>query len=205
MRISWQTGALTEHWMRRRVQDYRRYANLDRLEQRIRELNAQQKMDAGIAAILNAEGIRSAQGRLFADPNIHLLRKRWQNPTEKINGTYQPNPRRWPDNSYSVRGAAEALELSSVTIFKWLHQGRFRAEQLAHGMPWQIRLSAARLRPSRLAFGISAVPEKRHYEINGDPTLADSILDRLIHNSYRLELNGESMRKKRNRKPQDDL
>jgi DNA invertase Pin-like site-specific DNA recombinase len=142
MRINWQTGALTEHWMRRRVQDYRRYANLDRLEQRIRELNAQQKMDAEIAAILNAEGIRSAQGRLFAGPNVHLLRKRWQILTVKINGTYQPNPRRWPDNSYSVRGAAEALELSSVTIFKWLHQGRFRAEQLARGMPWQIRLSA---------------------------------------------------------------
>jgi DNA replication protein DnaC len=30
----------------------------------------------------------------------------------------------------------------------------------------------------------------------GDPTIADSILDRLVHNSYRIELNGESMRKK---------
>ena len=28
-----------------------------------------------------------------------------------------------------------------------------------------------------------------------DPTLADAILDRLIHNAYRLELKGESMRK----------
>ena len=28
-----------------------------------------------------------------------------------------------------------------------------------------------------------------------DPTLADAILDRLIHNAYRLELQGESMRK----------
>jgi DNA replication protein DnaC len=31
----------------------------------------------------------------------------------------------------------------------------------------------------------------------GDPTVADSILDRLVHNAHRLELNGESMRKKR--------
>lgn len=30
----------------------------------------------------------------------------------------------------------------------------------------------------------------------GDPTLADSILDRLVHNAYRIEMNGESMRKK---------
>ena len=31
----------------------------------------------------------------------------------------------------------------------------------------------------------------------GDPTIADSILDRLVHNAHRIELKGESMRKKR--------
>jgi DNA replication protein DnaC len=30
-----------------------------------------------------------------------------------------------------------------------------------------------------------------------DPTLADAILDRLVHNAYKLELKGESMRRKR--------
>jgi DNA replication protein DnaC len=34
----------------------------------------------------------------------------------------------------------------------------------------------------------------------GDPTVADSILDRLVHNAHRLELDGESMRKKRRSK-----
>jgi DNA replication protein DnaC len=34
----------------------------------------------------------------------------------------------------------------------------------------------------------------------GDPTVADSILDRLVHNAHRIELQGESMRKKRNGK-----
>jgi hypothetical protein len=29
----------------------------------------------------------------------------------------------------------------------------------------------------------------------GDPTIADAILDRLVHNAYRLDLKGESMRK----------
>jgi DNA replication protein DnaC len=33
------------------------------------------------------------------------------------------------------------------------------------------------------------------HETIGDPTLADAIMDRLIHNSYRIELKGESMRK----------
>ncbi len=34
----------------------------------------------------------------------------------------------------------------------------------------------------------------------GDPTIADSILDRLVHNAHRLELKGESMRKKRGKR-----
>ena len=40
--------------------------------------------------------------------------------------------------------------------------------------------------------------EKWHAQI-GDPTLADSILDRVVHNVYRIELSGESIRKKKGR------
>lgn len=36
------------------------------------------------------------------------------------------------------------------------------------------------------------------YDIIGEKTIADAILDRLIHQSHRIELQGESMRKKRN-------
>ena len=43
----------------------------------------------------------------------------------------------------------------------------------------------------------SQVPIERWYEIVGDPTLADAILDRLVHNAHRIELKGESLRKKR--------
>jgi len=31
----------------------------------------------------------------------------------------------------------------------------------------------------------------------GNPTIADAILDRLVHNAYRIELSGESLRKQR--------
>jgi len=41
----------------------------------------------------------------------------------------------------------------------------------------------------------SQLPVSQWYEIIGDPTLADAILDRIIHNAYRIELKGESMRK----------
>lgn len=41
----------------------------------------------------------------------------------------------------------------------------------------------------------SQVPVERWHDVIGDPTLADAILDRLIHNAHRLVLKGESMRK----------
>ena len=50
----------------------------------------------------------------------------------------------------------------------------------------------------------SQVPLAHRHEQIGDPTIADSILDRIVHNAYRVELNGESMRKKKGRKPEED-
>ena len=43
----------------------------------------------------------------------------------------------------------------------------------------------------------SQLPVDRWHEIIGDPTYADAILDRLVHNAHRIELAGESMRRTR--------
>ena len=43
----------------------------------------------------------------------------------------------------------------------------------------------------------SQLPVKQWYEIIDDSTIADAILDRLIHTAHRLELKGESLRKKK--------
>jgi DNA replication protein DnaC len=43
----------------------------------------------------------------------------------------------------------------------------------------------------------SQLPVARWHEQIGDPTVADGILDRLVHNAHRIELRGESMRKVR--------
>ena len=56
MRIAWQTGAASEHRVRRRVQGYADYAGTGQLERRMRELNAAGMMDREIADVLNAEG-----------------------------------------------------------------------------------------------------------------------------------------------------
>jgi len=46
----------------------------------------------------------------------------------------------------------------------------------------------------------SQLPVDHWHEIIGDPTLADAILDRLVHNAYRITLKGESMRKRKAKK-----
>lgn len=43
---------------------------------------------------------------------------------------------------------------------------------------------------------ISQLPTDQWYAAIGDNTLADAILDRLMHNAHRWALNGESMRKR---------
>ena len=40
----------------------------------------------------------------------------------------------------------------------------------------------------------SQIPIKQWYDIIGNSTLADAILDRIVHNAYRIELSGETLR-----------
>lgn len=48
----------------------------------------------------------------------------------------------------------------------------------------------------------SQLPVEAWHAQIGEPTVADSILDRLVHNAHRIELKGESMRKERPSKGQ---
>ena len=43
----------------------------------------------------------------------------------------------------------------------------------------------------------SQLPVSKWHEQVGDPTLADGILDRIVHNAHRIEMRGDSMRKTR--------
>ena len=43
----------------------------------------------------------------------------------------------------------------------------------------------------------SQLPVDRWHQLIGDPTYADAILDRLVHNAHRLDLSGESLRRQR--------
>ena len=49
---------------------------------------------------------------------------------------------------------------------------------------------------SRSTVATSQLPIEEWHAVIGDPTLADAILDRLVHNAYKINLRGESMRKR---------
>jgi DNA replication protein DnaC len=43
----------------------------------------------------------------------------------------------------------------------------------------------------------SQLPVDKWHDMIGDPTYADAILDRLVHNAHRVDLTGDSLRRKR--------
>ena len=50
----------------------------------------------------------------------------------------------------------------------------------------------------------SQLPVKQWYDVIGEKTVADAILDRIVHQSQRIELQGESLRRKAGRKQHDE-
>lgn len=147
--INWQTGATDEHWLLRNVQSYAEHPQLERLQQRVRELNGAHKMDAQIAATLNAEGLRSARGQPFSGHLVWLLRQHWQLPSVKENAQ-EPNPPRWADGTYSVEGLAQAVDVSLWTVYRWVRTGRIKGQQPAKGMPWKLSLTEAQIASLRV-------------------------------------------------------
>ena len=43
------------------------------------------------------------------------------------------------------------------------------------------------------------IPIDKWHAFIGNPTYADAILDRLVHNAHRIDLTGESLRRRRSR------
>lgn len=78
------------------------------------------------------------------------------------------------------------------TISRWRscdRRNRLDARPHAHGALANLPARGSTIVTSRL-------PIDLWFEVIGDPTLTDAILDRLVHNAHRLTLNGNSMRRK---------
>lgn len=51
----------------------------------------------------------------------------------------------------------------------------------------------------------SQVPISKWHEIIGEQTIADAILDRIVHDAHRIEMKGDSLRKKKHQKSEEDF
>ena len=111
----------------------------------------------------------------------------------------------------SLRQIARSLAISVGTVHDYLQ--RAEAAEVRWPLPegWDDdRLETTLFRqtptamPPRKALPDFAMvhqqlqkPHARWHEQIGDPTVADGILDRLVHNAHRIEMRGDSMRKVR--------
>ncbi len=110
---------------------------------------------------------------------------------------------------YSMNRFIEALAAARLdgTYIRWLNQiaktpllilDDFGLQPLTHDM----RLTLLQILEDRFANGstivTSQLPVNKWYEYINEPTLADAICDRLTSNAHKIELKGESLRKKKN-------
>lgn len=51
----------------------------------------------------------------------------------------------------------------------------------------------------------SQIPVSKWHEVIGEQTIADAILDRIVHDAHRIEMKGESLRKKRQPKNDEEI
>ena len=106
-------------------------------------------------------------------------------------------PDRWDDGPYAVFGTAKALGVFKDTIYTWIYGGRLQAQPVGKGTPWKIVLDEEKITELNSTWRESSALKGRRYEGFGDPTLADTSLDRLVHIAQRIQLEGESQRKLR--------
>ena len=132
IRIIWQTGAASEHWVQRRVQGYAQHADQDRLRERIAELNRLKKLDAEIAAILNREEFLTAHGPPFSGKMIHLLQNqpRFQPSRSTV---AQQTRRNGPTEATRCQRTAAMIGITPQTIFDWLPKGSVTGQSTPQG------------------------------------------------------------------------
>src|SRR5215210_6838879 len=76
-------------------------------------------------------------------------------------------------------------------------EGGSRVDSSQKGNPGRSSSRIPRSSHFGLAYDTPDNPERRPHDSVEDPTYADAILDRLVHQAHRIELTGESLRKTR--------
>ena len=90
-----------------------------------------------------------------------------------------------------LRDNPQAGELDHA---QWLALLLDREEAERNDRRLTYRLRNARLRHAATLI-TSQLPLPKWHDVIGEPTFADAILDRIVHNAHRIDLDGPSMRK----------
>jgi DNA invertase Pin-like site-specific DNA recombinase len=141
---NWQTGASSEHEIIRHAVSSREHSDGERVQERVRQLHADQQTDRQIAAGLQAEGYRTTYGQPFQAKHLWYLRGQWGLGNMKEGGL-RPDRLRWEDGAYTIQGVVQALGVAKDTVHTWLKQGRLQGTHLGPYMPWRIPLTAEQM------------------------------------------------------------
>ena len=115
---------------------------------------------------------------------------------ENISVLYMRMPRLFTDLAIAHGDARYARLLRSIARVKLLILDDWGPETLTSNQARDL-LEIVEDRYDRGSLIItSQVPIDRWHDLIGVPTLADAILDRVVHNAYRIELSGESLRER---------
>jgi DNA invertase Pin-like site-specific DNA recombinase len=133
-KVNWQTGATTEHWVKRRTGNYQEHADGETLKKRVGELISEGKTDEETSEILRSEGYRTSRGGEINSVAVFRMRKLWGIQTTRRFVTDE-------EGIYSLHGAAAAIDVAVSTVHTWVRKGILKGEQLVEGGPWKVRLS----------------------------------------------------------------
>jgi hypothetical protein len=95
--------------------------------------------------------------------------------------------------SYSRADWRHAVEIDSALRARGL-KPFFDRRNLQPGLRWVPALEQA-ISASKAV--LVKIPVDKWHELIGDPTYADAILDRIVHNAHRINLAGHSLRRSR--------
>jgi DNA invertase Pin-like site-specific DNA recombinase len=91
--------------------------------------------DDVIAAILNRQGRKTANGERFTANQVGCLRRYRNIPRFQASAQL-------PDGELvTINGAAQILGVAPSTVHRWLNDGFIAGEQLTPGAPWSIRIT----------------------------------------------------------------
>ena len=151
LKVAWQSGTVTEIEVPR-PHPRDRFRTPPAAIERTRVLAAAGRRDEEIAGILNAEGMRTGQGRTWTTSAV-----RWTRKKGRIGRVAPDRPRReilpdrFPDGRYSVAGVAKRFGVRPAVVHVWITRGLVTGERhdfQAHRRVWWLEIPetiAARL------------------------------------------------------------